>query len=70
MLVQFVTNGKKYTIPASQVVVLTDDGRPLAVSYVEGTTVIHADATESDFAKSLSELGIRQTTGPVDILAG
>ncbi len=70
MLVQIVTKGKRYTIPVSQVMVLTDDGRPVALSYVEGNAIINSDATASDFGKVLAELGVAQKTGPVDTMAG
>ncbi len=70
MLVQIVTNGKRYTIPVSQVVVMTDDGRPVAVSYVEGNTIVHSDATSADFQKVVGEIGVTQKTGPVDVMAG
>lgn len=70
MLVQIVTKGKRYTIPVSQAVVLTDDGRPVAVSYVEGNAIINSDATAPDFSKVLTELGVTQKTGPVDQMAG
>ncbi len=70
MLVQIVTAGKRYTIPVSQVVVMTDDGRPVAVSYVEGNSIVHSDATSSDFSKVIGDIGVGQKTGPVDVMAG
>lgn len=59
MLVKLVhSNGKEYVLPTSQVIVLSDDGRPLAVTYEESGLIVHSDASKSDFAKVCARLHI------------
>jgi hypothetical protein len=49
-------NGKEYVLPAAQVVVLSDDGRPLAVTYEEAGLIVHNDASKPDFGRACSKL--------------
>ena len=53
------TNGQEYTLPVAQVVVLSDDGRPLAVTYEESGLVVHSDASRTDFPQACRKLNIR-----------
>ena len=57
MFVKLVhANGKEYVLPASQVVVLSSDGRPLAVTYEEAGLVVHNDASKPDFNQACAKL--------------
>lgn len=68
MLVKFIhANGKEYTLPVSQVVVLVDDGRPVAVTYEQSGVIIHCDATKSDFARVCNDLKLNPP-GKVDVI--
>lgn len=60
MLIRFVhaETGREYTIPAGQVVVLTDDGTPAALAYQRGNVIVATDAGQNDFAKVCGELRI------------
>jgi hypothetical protein len=53
------SNGKEYTLPVAQVIVLSDDGRPLAVTYEESGLVVHNDASRPDFSQACRKLNIR-----------
>lgn len=60
MLVRLIHgNGKEYVFPASQVVVLSDDGRPLAVTYEEAGLVVHNDASKPDFGRACTKLRLQ-----------
>lgn len=60
MLVKLVhANGKEYTFPVAQVVVMTDDGRPLAVTYEEAGLIVHNDASKPDFGRACARLHIK-----------
>ena len=57
MLVKLVhANGKEYVLPAHQVVVMSDDGRPLAVTYEEAGLIVHNDASKPDFGRACAKL--------------
>jgi hypothetical protein len=56
VLVRFIHKGRSITLPATQVVVTDDFGQPLAVSYVQGSMVVHCDATHSDFQSVCGDL--------------
>lgn len=68
MLIRFIAGGKSYTIPVTQVVSFTDDGRPVACTYQADGVIVHSDATASDFEKVLSDLGILARPGKVDVV--
>ena len=59
-------NGKQYRIPASQVVVYSDDGHPVAVSYEHGNLIIHTDRSHQDFDRTVDSLRIENLTEPAD----
>jgi hypothetical protein len=68
MLIQFIFKGKRVTVSTDQVTVLTDDGRPCALSYsVDGGAIIHCDAADRDFGEALVTLGIPNKPGPISI---
>jgi hypothetical protein len=52
-------NGKEYVFPVSQVVVLSTDGRPLAVTYEEAGLVVHNDASKPDFSRACARLRLQ-----------
>lgn len=67
MLIKFVhENGKEYTIPVSQVVAMTNDGRPVAITHETNGSIVHCDATKSDFGKTCKRL--RLEAPQVDLL--
>lgn len=51
-------NGKRYTIPAVQVVVENDDGATLAVAYETAGLIVYTDATKDDFRGVVRQLGL------------
>jgi hypothetical protein len=67
LLIKFILNGKSYTCEAPQVVVMTDDGRPVALSYevTGGQAIVHSDARDTDFEAVLKSLGIVERPGRV-----
>jgi hypothetical protein len=65
MLIDFILNGKKYRIRSSQVLVLTDDERPVAISYAVGGAIVHTDAADNDFVQTLQNLKIGERPGIV-----
>jgi hypothetical protein len=51
---------QRITIPATQVVVTDDAGRPLAISYENDRhTIVHADLNDSDFAEICQNIGMK-----------
>ncbi len=60
MLLRFVhrETGKQYTIPASQVVVLTDSGTPAVLAYQHGSIIVSTDAGQDDFTKVCNDLRV------------
>jgi len=52
------SRGKRYRIPVDQVIVYTDEGHPIAVSYVHGGLNLHTDVTADDFDRVTSALRI------------
>lgn len=59
-------NGKQYRLPVSQVVVYTDDGHPVAVSYEHGNLIIHTDRAHPDFDRTVDSLRIESLPEPAD----
>lgn len=55
MLVEVVVEGRTYRLRASQVVLRTEHGHPVAVAYEHDGTLIHSDAADVDFAKVLAD---------------
>lgn len=58
-------SGKRYFVPADQVVVYADCGDPVAVTYEHGGVIVHSDMGHKDFPKVCSTLKItrRETKG-------
>lgn len=51
--------GGVVNLQASQVVVLADDGTPLACSYQAGQAIVHSDARERDWGEVMRDLGLK-----------
>lgn len=51
MLVDIINSesGKRYRVPAAQIIVYTDTGEPCAIAYVKDGLIIHCDAGQNDF---------------------
>ncbi len=45
-------------VKATQVVVLTDDGLPVALSAQEGRYIVHGQAGDADWAERVRKLGL------------
>lgn len=69
MLVSFIKDGRRFTIPVSQVVVLTDTQLPAAIAYEHAGVIVHSNAAESDFGDLCRELGVRAPEHPTQIIA-
>jgi len=64
VLVEIVhTNGKRYRIPAVQVVVYTDDGDPVALTYEHAGILIHGDVEHPDFSSMCTQLHVKRIAG-------
>lgn len=66
MLVRVIVKGKTYVLPASQLVVLTDEQVPVALAYQDRGVIVQSDASDSDFGKMLAELRIGLPAPRVD----
>lgn len=51
-------NGDVFVLPVTEVVVTDDYGVPLACSYEHLRSIVHCDATQKDWVKCVSDLGI------------
>lgn len=60
MKVSFIhpASRERIELPASQVVVTDDTGRPLAVSYESSGIVVHADLNDGDFEQVCKGIGL------------
>jgi hypothetical protein len=56
-------SGKVYTLPASQVIVHTDDGEPVALAFEKAGFIVYSSASEKSFHKMCADNGI----GPIDV---
>ena len=60
MFVEIVhSNGKRYLMPVSQVVVFVESGEPCAVTYEHAGIIIHTDVEQKDFASTCSQLKVK-----------
>jgi hypothetical protein len=60
MLVKIIHgSGKVYTLPASQVVIHTDDGEPVALAFEKAGFIVYSSASENSFHKVCTDNGIR-----------
>lgn len=66
MLVRVIVKGKTYVLPATQVVVLTDEQVPVGLAYQDRGAIVQSDAADADFGKMLGELRIGITAPRVD----
>lgn len=53
-------NGKQYRIPVHQVVVHSDDGHPIAVTYEHAGMIIHTDRSKKDFDRTTHMLKVKK----------
>lgn len=51
-------SGKRYLVPADQVVVFAECGDPVAVTYEHGGIIVHSDMGHEDFPKVCHSLKI------------
>lgn len=62
------TDGKRYRIPASQVVVRdTHNGKALALAYESSGLIVHSVATASDWPEIVRDLGLADAR-PVEMV--
>jgi hypothetical protein len=52
-------SGKVYTLPASQVVIHTDEGEPVALAFEKAGFIVYASASEQAFHKVCVDNGIK-----------
>jgi hypothetical protein len=66
MLIEIIhSNGKRYSIPAVQVVVRNDDEAPVAVAYETGGLIVYSDVTKTDFGTMLKQLHLKKVDAQV-----
>lgn len=52
-------SGKTFLIPITQLLLMSDNGEPLALAYETAGLMIYSDVTHADFSETLKSSGMK-----------